>query len=64
MPGRIDDLASVIAAHLREWDTSPPFVELAIHASDDAVAIAQAIDRFCRQHLGAPVAKGLFHQSS
>jgi Phosphotransferase enzyme family len=64
MHGRIDHLASVIAAHLREWDTSPPFVELAIHASDDAVVIAQAIDRFCRQHLGAPVAKGLFHQSS
>ena len=64
MHGNIDDLASVIAAHLREWDTSPPFVELAIHGSDDAVAIAQAIDRFCRQHLGAPAAKGLFHQSS
>jgi Phosphotransferase enzyme family len=64
MQGKIDDLASVIAAHLREWDPSPAFVELAIYASDDAVTIAQAIDRFCLRHLGAPVAKGLFYQSS
>jgi hypothetical protein len=33
MPGNIDSLASVIAAHLREWEGSPPFVELAIFAT-------------------------------
>src|SRR5262245_11148230 len=64
MPGNIASLASVIAAHLREWEGSPPFVEVAIFATDDAMAIAQAIDGFCREQLGAPVARGLFHQSS
>jgi Phosphotransferase enzyme family len=57
-------LASKIAAHLREWDSSPPFVELAIYASGDADTIARTIDAFCRQHLGAAVAAGLFHHSS
>jgi hypothetical protein len=54
----------VIAAHLRESEPSPAFVELAIYASEDAAVIAATIDRFCREHLGAAVAKGLFHQSS
>jgi hypothetical protein len=57
-------LGSVIAAHLREWDTSPAFVELAIFESNDATEIAGAIDVFCDRHLGARVARGLFHQSS
>jgi len=57
-------LGSVIAAHLREWDTSPAFVELAIFESDDATEIAGAIDAFCDRHLGGRVARGLFHQSS
>jgi hypothetical protein len=57
-------LGSVIAAHLREWDSSPAFVEIAIFESDDAAAIAETIDAFCDRHLGARVARGLFHQSS
>ena len=60
----IDHLASIIAAHLLEWDTSPAFVELAIFACDDAPAIAETVNSFCVQNLGAPVARGLFHQSS
>src|SRR5438874_13841336 len=64
MPERIRNLTSVIAGHLREWNTSPAYVELAIFESDDAASIAGIIDRFCLQHLGAPVANGLFHQSS
>ena len=56
-------LASVIAAHLREWDPSPPFVEL-VFGTRDANAIALMIDTFCGHVLGAPVAHGLFHQSS
>ena len=64
MDGGVAHLGSVIAAHLREWDTSPAFVELAIFASDDARVIAAAIDAFCARHLGARVAGGLFHQSS
>jgi hypothetical protein len=64
MDDGVAHLGSVIAAHLREWDTSPAFVELAIFASDDARVIAAAIDAFCACHLGARVADGLFHQSS
>ena len=62
--GGIDQLASVIAAHLHEWEPAPAHVELAVFGSDDAAAIAATLDAFCAQHLGAPVARGLFHQSS
>src|SRR5262249_31400149 len=51
-------------AHLREWDPSPAHVELAIHGTDDATAIAEAIDAAFRRALGLAVARGLFHQSS
>lgn len=64
MDDGVAHLGSIIAAHLREWDTSPAFVELAIFKSDDARVIAAAIDAFCARHLGARVAGGLFHQSS
>jgi hypothetical protein len=64
MKSGIDHLASIIAAHLLEWDTSPAFVELAIFAFDDAPAIAESINSFCVRNLGVPVARGLFHQSS
>jgi hypothetical protein len=60
----IDHLATVIAAHLREWDPVPAHVELAVFGIDDAPAIAATLDAFCAQHLGAGVARGLFHQSS
>jgi phosphotransferase family enzyme len=64
MDDGIAHLGSIIAAHLREWDTAPAFVELAVFGTDDAAAIARAIDAFCVRHLGAPAARGLFHQSS
>jgi Phosphotransferase enzyme family len=64
MDDGIAHLGSIIAAHLREWDAAPAFVELAVFGTDDAAAIARAIDAFCVRHLGAPVARGLFHQSS
>ena len=64
MKSGIDHLASIIAAHLLEWDTSPAFVELAIFACDHAPAIAETVNSFCVQNLGAHVARGLFHQSS
>src|SRR5262245_35310508 len=57
-------LASIVDAHLREWEPARPFVELAIFDSDDALIIAQAIDAFCLRHLGAHVVRGLFYQSS
>jgi hypothetical protein len=57
-------LATVIAAHLREWEPSPPFVELAIFGSGDAYCIAGILARFCEQNLGSRTAGGLFHQSS
>jgi hypothetical protein len=64
MSGGIDELAAVIAAHLREWEPSPPFVELAIFDCADPRAIATILNSFCLQSLGAPVAAGLFYQSS
>jgi hypothetical protein len=64
MTGGAEHLAATIAAHLREWDSSPAFVELAIFATDDATAIAQTLNSFCLKTLGAPVRRGLFHRSS
>jgi Phosphotransferase enzyme family len=64
MKDGVDHLASVIAAHLREWEPSPPFVELAVFATDDAAVIAETINSFCLHALGAGVQRGLFHQSS
>jgi hypothetical protein len=64
MDSGIEHLAAAIAAHLREWDTSPAFVELAVFATDDATAIAETLNLFCLQILGAPVRRGLFHRSS
>ena len=64
MNSGIDQLATVVAAHLREWAPSPPFVELAIYESADAYSIAGILNSFCAQNLGSPVAAGLFHQSS
>jgi hypothetical protein len=60
----VDHLASVIAAHLREWEPSPPFVELAIFECADAHLIAGILNGFCLRNLGSSVARGLFHQSS
>ena len=61
-PG-VAQLAEVIAANLRTWDT-PPHVELAIYGTADAAAIAAEIDRFCRDELRGAVAGGLFHTAS
>jgi hypothetical protein len=60
----IDRLTAIVAAHLREWEPSPPFVELAIFDSADARCIAAMLNTFCIQTLGSSVATGLFHQSS
>jgi hypothetical protein len=60
----VDQLADVIAAHLREWEPSPAFVELAIFESAGARSIAGILDAFCLRHLGSAVGGGLFHQSS
>ena len=60
----IAHLTSVIAAHLREWEPSPPFVELAIFETSGPQRIAQKLDAFCEEVLGARVVRGLFYQSS
>jgi hypothetical protein len=64
MKDGVDHLASVIAAHLREWEPSPPFVELAVYGTDTATTIAETLNSFCQQVLGAGSRRGLFHQSS
>jgi hypothetical protein len=60
----VGHLSSIIAAHLREWASEAPYVELAIFETDDPSSIAQAISACCEHYLGAPVAQGLFYQSS
>jgi aminoglycoside phosphotransferase (APT) family kinase protein len=52
----------MIAAHVAEWDSA--HVELAVYGTDDAQAIARVLEAFCRDTLGAPIARPLFHQSS
>jgi hypothetical protein len=64
MKAGVDHLASVIAAHLREWEPSPPFVELAVFRTDNAATIAETLNSFCLHVLGTRVRQGLFHQSS
>jgi len=64
MNSGIDQLAAIVAAHLREWDPSPPFVELAIFECADAYSIAGMLNAFCTRNFGFSVAGGLFHQSS
>src|SRR5262245_28608274 len=64
MDGGVRHLASIVGAHLREWDSLPAFVELAIFGGDDPLVIARAIDGFCMRQLNARVARGLFYQSS
>jgi hypothetical protein len=59
-----DRLAAIVAAHLQEWEPSPPFVELAIFECADPYSIAGILNAFCMQNLGCPIAEGLFHQSS
>ncbi len=63
MDDGIAQLAQVIAADLRTWQT-PPYVELAIYGTGDADAIAAEIDAFCRRELGGAVGRGLFHTAS
>ena len=57
----IDTLASVIAAHLAEWEPSPAFVELAIYGCSDAVFTAETLSELCSRTLGSAIARGLFH---
>ena len=56
------DLCLAIREHLAEWET--PFVELGAFGTADPAAIAAAIDRFCVEALGQPVAGAVFYGSS
>ena len=56
------DLEDAIAAHLAEWESA--HVETAIYGTDDATAIARAIDGFCREALGTGIDRALFYRSS
>ena len=58
----VRDPVTVIREHLAQWDT--PFVELDVFGTDDAGSIAEAVDRFTREHLGARVAGYLFQTAS
>lgn len=58
----VRDAAEVIQEHLDEWDVA--FVELDVFGTDDAARIAEIVDRFAREQLGAGVAGYLRYASS
>jgi hypothetical protein len=62
MPHEVRALERLITEHLSDWESA--FVELAIYGTDDAAAIARALDDLCESALRARVARGLFYQSS
>ena len=64
MDSCVHRLASVVRAHLQEWDPTPAFVELAIFGSDDPLVVAESINAFCLHNLGAAADGALFYQSS
>ena len=60
-----DDLAQptqVIAKQLAEWEI--PYVDLAIFETAEPLAIARAVDAFCREQLGARITEYLFCNAS
>lgn len=58
----IRDSVHVIQEQLDEWDV--PFVELDVYGTSDAAAIAELVDRFTRERLGAGVAGHLRYGAS
>jgi hypothetical protein len=55
-------LEQAVGAHLAAWTT--PYVELAIHGTDDPAAIARALARWCRVRLGSEPRDCAFYRSS
>jgi hypothetical protein len=64
MDGGVAQLAALIATDMMSWGDAPPHVELAVYGTDDARAIAEALDEFCGNELAGRVSRGLFHVSS
>jgi hypothetical protein len=58
----IAPLASVIGAHLAEWESA--HVEHAVYGTDVAGSIAAILDAFSRDALGTSITGALFHESS
>ncbi|HWO25672.1 MAG TPA: hypothetical protein VNO30_43335 [Kofleriaceae bacterium] len=58
------ELVACIAADLATWAPHPVHVELAIYGTDDAAAIAAALDELCAAALGARIAGARFYGSS
>jgi hypothetical protein len=58
----IADPVEVLARNLADWDV--PHVEKAIFDTTEPDAIVDAVDGFCRQHLGSPIAGYLFQSTS
>ena len=61
--GRGIEREAVIARVISGWRT-PPYVERAIFASADPKRIVAAVERFCRDHLGAGVDRYEFFSTS
>ena len=55
---------AVIAARLREWGTSSLPVEREVFGTERPEEIAGAVDAWCRVHLGAPIERYEFFESS
>jgi Ser/Thr protein kinase RdoA (MazF antagonist) len=54
----------VIAARLREWGGLDLPVERGVFGSAQPQELASAVDRWCREHLGAPIERYEFFESS
>ena len=59
-----EELVRRIAADLATWAPHPAHVELAIFGTDDAGAIAAALDELCATALGVRIAGARFHVAS
>jgi hypothetical protein len=60
----VSGLGDVIAAQVAAWDGMDLPLERALFGSTDPERIADAVDTFCREQLGAPIARYRFFDSS
>jgi hypothetical protein len=62
MMAKVQSVAEVVAAVLAEW--SADAVDVAVFGTSDPDGIAEIVASFCRTHLGAAPAGGLFYLAS
>ncbi len=60
----MSDLGAVIAEQLRAWGTTRLPNEQALFGTEDPATVAAMVDGWCRAHLGSPIARYRFFDSS